>query len=106
MAAAPGDEVVPRRLKGVLRFGVESVQPLAEAAWNVALRVVEINLRLHAVFACQRAGHAAKKIAARERDVVADRLLDRAAIDIALQREAARRAAPARTVLSRSKNLP
>src|SRR5260221_6065262 len=64
MAAAPSDELVLPGLERVLRFGVERVEALGEAAGNLALSVVVVDLRLHAAAAGQLASDAAKKIAA------------------------------------------
>src|SRR2546430_6716278 len=94
--AAP-DHGMPRaNAQRMLKLDIEYVQPLFEGARNFALGVVEIALDLHAVASRELPGPAGQQVSARDPDIAGCRLIDRAAVGVALQRECAGRRSPIR----------
>src|SRR5205809_257576 len=80
----------------MLKVDIEYVQPLFEGARNFALGVVEIALDLHTVASRELPGPAGQQVSARDPDIAGGRLIDRAAVGVALQREGAGRRSPIR----------
>src|SRR2546425_13348511 len=88
---------MPRaKAQPMLKLDIEYVQPLFEGARNFAIGVVEIGLDLHPVASRELPGPAGKHVSARDPDIAGGRLIDRAAVCVALQRECAGRRSPIR----------
>ena len=80
----------------MLKLDIEYVQPLFEGTRDFAPGVVKVRLGLHAVASRELPGPAAQQVPARDPDIAGGRLIDRAAVGVALQRECAGRRSPIR----------
>src|SRR5207247_11391276 len=80
----------------MLELDIEYVQPLFKGARDFALGVVKIGLDLHAVASGELPGPASHQVSARDPDSGSRRLIDRAVVGVALQRERAGRRSPIR----------
>src|SRR5712692_1334014 len=80
----------------MLKLDIQCIQPLGERARYFALGVVKIGLDLHPVASRELPGPAGKQVCARDPDIAGGRLIDRAAVCVALQRECAGRRSPIR----------
>src|SRR5436189_67762 len=78
----------------MLKLDIEYVQPLFKGARDFALGVVKIGLDLHAVASGELPGPASHQVSARDPDSGSRRLIDRAVVGVALQRECAGRRSP------------
>src|SRR5207249_990823 len=94
--AAPDHGMLRASAQRMLKLDIEYVQPLFEGTRDFAPGVVKVRLGLHAVASRELPGPAAQQVPARDPDIAGGRLIDRAAVGVALQRECAGRRSPIR----------
>ena len=94
VAAAPGQPVRSHRPQAVLEFDIENVQSLRERSRDIALGVLEIGLNLQLPPPGEVAVPAAEQVVSGDARVVADGLVERAPVGVALQGERVRRGPP------------
>src|SRR5258708_12574122 len=82
------------RPQAVLEFDVENIQMLRESSRNIALGVLEIGLNLQLSPFGEVAVPAAEQIVSGDARIVAEGLVERAPVGVALQRESVRRGPP------------